>query len=85
MANEPIKSLFANDIHRRIEEVIKVDQTTDDILRDEINEYVVTDAIGLTTPIFSTPFERPQTSRMRVLRSGCPASSAPVSRASQRC
>ena len=45
MANEPIKSLFANDIHRRIEEVIKVDQTTDEILRDEINEYVVTDAI----------------------------------------
>ena len=34
MANEPIKSLFASDIHRRIEEVIKVDQTTDDILRD---------------------------------------------------
>ena len=45
MANEPIKTLFANDIHRRIEEVIKVDQTSDDILRDEINEYVVTDAI----------------------------------------
>lgn len=45
MTNEPIKSLFANDIHRRIEEVIKVDQTTEDILRDEINEYVVTDAI----------------------------------------
>src|SRR6478609_7846544 len=45
MANEPIKGLFANDIHRRIEEVIKVDQTSDDILRDEISEYVVTDAI----------------------------------------
>lgn len=45
MTTLPIKSLFANDIHRRIEEVIKVDQTSDDILRDEINEYVVTDAI----------------------------------------
>jgi hypothetical protein len=42
---KPIKSLFANDIYRRIEEVIKVDQTDDEILRDEINEYVVTDAI----------------------------------------
>src|SRR5882672_12324590 len=41
----PIKTLFANDIHRRIEEVIKVDQTDDEILREEINEYVVTDAI----------------------------------------
>src|ERR1039458_2290590 len=45
MTTPLIKSLFANDIHRRIEEVIKVDQTDDDILRDEINEYVVTDAI----------------------------------------
>src|SRR3954463_786476 len=45
MTTQLIKSLFANDIHRRIEEVIKVDQTSDDILRDEINEYVVTDAI----------------------------------------
>src|SRR6267143_3447903 len=42
---KPIKTLFANDIHRRIEEVIKVDQTDEDILREEINEYVVTDAI----------------------------------------
>lgn len=41
----PITTLFANDIHRRIEEVIKVDQTDEEIVRDEINEYVVTDAI----------------------------------------
>src|SRR5512141_1881004 len=40
-----IKALFANDITRRIEEVIKVDQTDEEIIRDEINEYVVTDAI----------------------------------------
>src|SRR5579864_2977111 len=40
-----IETLFANDIHRRIEEVIKVDQTDEEIIRDEINEYVVTDAI----------------------------------------
>src|SRR5207253_7729455 len=36
---------FAKDIHRRIEEVIKVDQTDDEILRDEIDEYVITDSI----------------------------------------
>src|SRR6201994_5185993 len=60
MANEPIKSLFANDIHRRIEEVIKGDQTTDDILRDEINEYVVTDAIrSHYTHIFDAYRETP--------------------------
>jgi len=40
-----IETLFASDIHRRIEEVIKVDQTRDESLRDEIDEYVVTDAI----------------------------------------
>jgi hypothetical protein len=45
MSKQTIKALFANDIHRRIEEVIKVDQTDEEILRDEINEYVVTDAI----------------------------------------
>ncbi|MFM7202020.1 MAG: BREX system P-loop protein BrxC [Myxococcota bacterium] len=41
----PIRQLFSNDIHRRIEEVIKVDQTHEEIIRDEINEYIVTDAI----------------------------------------
>jgi len=45
MTTQPIRTLFANDIHRRIEEVIKVDQTDEEILREEINEYVVTDAI----------------------------------------
>lgn len=45
MAAQLMKTLFANKIDRRIEEVIKVDQTAEDILRDEINEYVVTDAL----------------------------------------
>ena len=45
MTNQPIKTLFASNIQRRIEEVIKVDQTDEQILRDEIDEYVVTDAI----------------------------------------
>jgi hypothetical protein len=60
MTTPLIKSLFANDIHRRIEEVIKVDQTDDDILRDEINEYVVTDAIrSHYTHIFDAYRETP--------------------------
>src|ERR1700752_260892 len=55
-----IKSLFANDIHRRIEEVIKVDQTDEEIIRDEINEYVVTDAIkSHYTDIFDAYRETP--------------------------
>src|SRR3984957_8677534 len=60
MSHESIKSLFANDIHRRIEEVIKVDQTSEDILRDEISEYVVTDAIrSHYTNIFEAYRETP--------------------------
>src|ERR1700726_2738343 len=60
MTTQPIKTLFANDIHRRIEEVIKVDQTSDDILRDEINEYVVTYAIrSHYTNIFDAYRETP--------------------------
>ena len=41
----PIKALFANDINRSIEEVIKVDQTNEEIIRFEIDEYVATKAI----------------------------------------
>ena len=56
----PIKTLFANDIRRRIEEVIKVDQTDEEIIRDEINEYVVTDAIcAHFTGIFDAYRETP--------------------------
>ena len=36
-----IKDLFANKIDRHIEEVIKVDQTDEEIVLDEIREYVV--------------------------------------------
>ena len=37
-----IKDLFAGDIDRRIEEVIKVDQTDETVLVEEISEYVAT-------------------------------------------
>ena len=43
--NQTIRGLFASNIDRRIEEVIKVDQTDEEIICDEIAEYVVTDAI----------------------------------------
>lgn len=45
MAEALIKSLFAGDIYRRIEEVIKVDQADEAIIKSEIEEYVLTDAI----------------------------------------
>jgi hypothetical protein len=54
----------SSDVHRRIEEVIKVDQTDEEILREEINEYVVTDAIRA---YYTNVFEA---SRETVSRSG---------------
>jgi hypothetical protein len=60
MSTQHVKALFANDIHRRIEEVIKVEQTDEEILRDEIKEYVVTDAIrSYYTNIFDAYHETP--------------------------
>lgn len=45
MAVTTIKELFASDIAREIEEVIKVDQTDEQLVREELAEYVVTDSI----------------------------------------
>ena len=45
MTVKTIKDLFSSDIFRRIEEVIKVDQTDEEVIRDEFHEYVVTDSI----------------------------------------
>src|SRR5215218_3254220 len=45
MTSQLIRTLFAQDIYRRIEEVIKVDQVDEQIILDEINEYVLTRAI----------------------------------------
>jgi hypothetical protein len=55
MTTGNIGSLFASDIRRRIEEVIKVDQVEEAILKDEIREYVPTKSI---TKHFTTVFER---------------------------
>ncbi len=44
-ASKRIETLFAHNIRRRIEEVIKVDQNDEDVIRAEIDEYVVTESI----------------------------------------
>ena len=38
-----IRDLFATDIERNIEEVIKVDQTDEQLVREELAEYVATE------------------------------------------
>ncbi|HAA69842.1 MAG TPA: BREX system P-loop protein BrxC [Planctomycetaceae bacterium] len=45
MSDGKIKDIFSRDIHRDIREVIKVDQTDEDVIRDEIGEYIVTKTI----------------------------------------
>jgi len=45
MADMQIKELFALDIERPIEEVIKVDQDDAQIVHDEISDYIVTGSI----------------------------------------
>lgn len=40
-----IKELFRMDIYRRIEEVIKVDQADQETVKNELEEYIVTDSI----------------------------------------
>ena len=46
MSANLIRNLFASDIERQIEEIIKVDQTDEQLIRDEIAEYVVTESLG---------------------------------------
>ncbi|GAB6155987.1 BREX system P-loop protein BrxC [Desulfosporosinus burensis] len=60
MTTQRIKGLYANNITRRIEEVIKVDQNDEEIILDEIKEYIVTKAIGAYyTNIFEAYSETP--------------------------
>ena len=56
-----IRDLFASDISRHIEEVIKVDQTNQDVIKDEISEYVATKTIQQHfIEILERYFETPQ-------------------------
>ena len=61
MADMQIRELFALDIERPIEEVIKVDQADEQIIRDELAEYVVTDSIrGHLSEVLESYWETPK-------------------------
>ena len=61
MPHETIADLFAKDISRHIEEVIKVDQTDEQVIREELSEYVVTDSIRAQfTEVFEKYWETPK-------------------------
>ena len=60
MTTETMKGLFASDISRRIEEVIKVDQTDEQIIGNELAEYVVTNSLrGHFTEVLESYWETP--------------------------
>lgn len=78
MSTDRIQKLFANDISRRIEEVIKVDQADEAIIKDELTEYVVTDSIrAYFNEVFELYAETPR-SPMKASASGYPVSLAPA-------
>lgn len=53
-----IKNMFVSDINRHIDKVIKVDQTTEDILYQEITEYVITKEIRRNFNDFFNAYEK---------------------------
>ena len=42
-----IRDMFESDIERKINGVIQVDQSTDDVIEQELNEYVITNRTSL--------------------------------------
>lgn len=61
MSEVTIRKLFEGQIDRRIEEVIKVDQADENIIKDELAEYVVTDSIrGHLTEVLESYWETPK-------------------------
>ena len=47
-----IQNMFVDDINRKINGVIKVDQDADDVLVQELNEYVITKELKKTVITF---------------------------------
>ena len=61
MTAKTISSLFDNNIARRIEEVIKVDQADEQIIHEELAEYVMTDSIrGHFSEVLERYWETPK-------------------------
>ena len=85
MADMQIKDLFALDINRPIEEVIKVDQDDEQIVHDEIAEYIVTDAILSYYRKILKKYWETKNKPTRGSASGSRASLAQVNPASPRC
>ncbi len=69
-----VKELFAKDINRNIETVIKADDR--DHISDEVMEYVVTREIAKK---MEGPLSKPTTTTQAPMVSGSPASSVVVS------
>lgn len=58
-----IRDMFADDINRKINGVIKVDQAADDVIEQELNEYVITKELKKHFITFSITMVMPLSSR----------------------
>ena len=73
-----IRDMFADDINRKINGVIKVDQAADDVIEQELNEYVITKELKKHFITFLIITAMRWTSRQRIPVCGFPVSSEAV-------
>lgn len=85
MDNTIIRDLFAKDINRSINGVVKVQDSKDGSIRQELDEYVVTRELQRHFATFFKAYGMP--SMRAPTRSACGSvvSSVPVNRTSSRC
>lgn len=85
MDNTIIRDLFAKDINRSINGVVKVQDSKDESIRQELDEYVVTRELQGTLPRSSRPTAMPSMRAPTRSACGSAASLVPVNRTSSRC
>ena len=69
-----IQNMFAEDINRKINGVVKVDEDENKVLEQELNEYVITRELKT----FSTPMRKHLTNQRQIQESGSPVFLAAV-------
>lgn len=73
-----IQNMFVEDINRKINGVVKVDEDENKVLEQELNEYVITRELKRHFADFSTPMRKHLTNQRQIQASGSPAFLAAV-------
>ena len=80
-----IRNMFQEDINRQINGVIKVDQSSADVIEQEVKEYVITKELKRHFMQFLTTMMRLLRGRLRISAYGYPAFSEVANRISLKC